>query len=164
MFKKMAINTITPQENTQELIQQLKVEGYNNRDILYQICNRYISEQDTTEPLDYTFFNKGIKHITEPENSLFILLNNNNKNKFAQFFIAQCYTLGLCGFAQCNKTAVKWYRQAEKQGLASAKHNLGYMYNNGYGVNKNLVKASPSSKCALCIFFISVLFFIAFNK
>ena len=59
MFKKMAKSTITPQEETQKLIQQLQDKDYNSSDILYQICNRYISEQDTTEPLNYTFFNKG---------------------------------------------------------------------------------------------------------
>jgi uncharacterized protein len=30
--------------------------------------------------------------------------------------------------------ALKWYRLAADQGLASAQHNLGFMYANGWGV------------------------------
>jgi TPR repeat protein len=36
---------------------------------------------------------------------------------------------------------VQWYREAAQQGLASAKNNLGAMYEAGLGVPKNYVEA-----------------------
>jgi hypothetical protein len=38
------------------------------------------------------------------------------------------------GVPQDNKTAVKWYRLAAKQGFARAQYNLGVMYEKGQGV------------------------------
>ena len=38
--------------------------------------------------------------------------------------------------------AVRWYRLAAEQGLASAQHNLGVMYDNGQGVPKTMPRLS----------------------
>ena len=132
MFKKMAKSTITPQEETQKLIQQLQDKDYNSSDILYEICKRYVTGKEP-EPIDYIFFDKGITYISQPENSLLKLFNDHPKNKFSQFFIAKCYTLGLGGVAQCDTTAVKWYQKAANQGLAPAQRNLGVMHQHGKG-------------------------------
>ena len=41
------------------------------------------------------------------------------------------------GVPKNDKTAVKWYRLAAKQGDADAQNNLGWMYDNGKGVSQN---------------------------
>jgi TPR repeat protein len=41
------------------------------------------------------------------------------------------------GVAKDEKEAVKWYRKAAEQGLASAQLNLGFMYAQGHGVTKD---------------------------
>ena len=45
---------------------------------------------------------------------------------------------GLSAYEAGNyKKAVKWYRQAAKQGNAAAQFNLGLMYRKGEGVTRN---------------------------
>ena len=44
--------------------------------------------------------------------------------------------------AEDYKVAVKWYRQAAKQGIAEAQHNLGLIYFRGEGVVKNYKEAA----------------------
>ena len=43
-----------------------------------------------------------------------------------------------CGVPLDDAEAVVWYRLAAEQGLASAQHNLGLMYDNGEGIPQRL--------------------------
>ena len=45
------------------------------------------------------------------------------------------------GVPQDDVEAVKWYRMAAEQGLASGQNNLGFMYANGRGVPQDHVEA-----------------------
>jgi hypothetical protein len=38
--------------------------------------------------------------------------------------------------------AMRWYRKAADQGVASAQYNLGYMYANGQGAPENYIEAA----------------------
>ena len=48
------------------------------------------------------------------------------------------YTKGE-GVPENDTEAVKWYRMAAEQGIASAQYNLGVMYANGQGVPQDYV-------------------------
>ena len=50
------------------------------------------------------------------------------------------YTKGE-GVPENDTEAVKWYRMAAEQGIASAQYNLGVMYANGQGVPQDYVQA-----------------------
>jgi uncharacterized protein len=52
------------------------------------------------------------------------------------------------GVLQDYKTAVKWYRLAAEQGIASAQSNLGVMYTNGQGVPQDYKTAVKWYKLA----------------
>ena len=41
--------------------------------------------------------------------------------------------------------AAKWYRKAADQGYAKAQHNLGVLYDHGYGVPKDEVEAAAAA-------------------
>jgi len=45
------------------------------------------------------------------------------------------------GVPQDDTEAVKWYRKAAMQGVASAQYNLGFMYLNAQGVPQNYAEA-----------------------
>ena len=58
----------------------------------------------------------------------------------AQYNLGVMYENGR-GVPQNDAEAVKWYRKAAEQGLASAQNNLGVMYANGEGVPQNDAEA-----------------------
>lgn len=59
----------------------------------------------------------------------------------AQFELGNMYFLELGGVSLDYSEAMKWYREAAGQGNANAKDMLGFMYKNGCGVPKDLVRA-----------------------
>lgn len=54
-----------------------------------------------------------------------------------EYGTGEYYSKGL-GIAQDQAKAIKWHRRAAEQGNAVAQSNQGLLYENGYGVPKNL--------------------------
>ncbi len=46
------------------------------------------------------------------------------------------------GVPEDKRAAIKWYTLASEQGLPEAQHDLGFMYENGQGVERNKIKAA----------------------
>ena len=55
----------------------------------------------------------------------------------AQFNLGQLYNKGGVDLPKSHETAAKWFSLAADSGHAGAQYNLGWMYDNGYGVQKN---------------------------
>ena len=51
------------------------------------------------------------------------------------------------GVPEDDKTAVKWYKLAAEQGIASAQYNLGVMYRDEQGVTQDNVYAHMWLNC-----------------
>lgn len=64
----------------------------------------------------------------------------NEGNAEAQYILAYCFQIGKL-VDEDQETAVQWYTRAAMQNHVAAQNNLGYMYINGQGVEKNLQQA-----------------------
>ena len=59
----------------------------------------------------------------------------------AQYYIARIYANGMSGVPTDYPRAVTWYRQAAQQNYSSAVQELGYMYEQGLGVERDTMQA-----------------------
>ena len=64
-----------------------------------------------------------------------------NGDAQAQFELGEMYDLGKGGLYQDREEAFRWYSKAAEKGLPAAQYNLGFMYYNGKGTEKNLDEA-----------------------
>src|SRR5205814_1095803 len=64
-----------------------------------------------------------------------------NGDAQSQFTLGAVFYFGDLGLAKDEVEAVKWYRKAAEQNLASAQYNLGNCYREGRGVPKDAVEA-----------------------
>lgn len=62
-------------------------------------------------------------------------------NAEAQHDLAAIYTAGHAGVAQNYERAAFWFKEAADQGIANARYNLGVLYHQGLGVQKDLPAA-----------------------
>jgi chromosome segregation ATPase len=59
----------------------------------------------------------------------------------AQYYVARIYATGMDNVAVDYAQAAVWYEKAAEQGYNEAKQELGYLYEQGLGVEKDLLKA-----------------------
>ncbi len=59
----------------------------------------------------------------------------------AQHDLAAIYTAGHAGVAQNFEKAAAWFREASENGVANARYNLGVLYHQGLGVERDLGRA-----------------------
>lgn len=59
----------------------------------------------------------------------------------AEFQLGRVYMYGLSGIQADKDQAFSWMKRAAQGGLAGAQHNLGYMYQEGVGVTKDVQMA-----------------------
>ena len=55
--------------------------------------------------------------------------------------LGRAYQFGLHGLAKNYPEAVKWFQESANHDDPYGQYNLGFMYENGCGVNKNIPKA-----------------------
>lgn len=59
----------------------------------------------------------------------------------SQGFLGDCYFFGYCGVAKDYACAAEWYTKAIENGFHEAEAVLGWMYENGFGVSQDKMKA-----------------------
>ncbi len=64
-----------------------------------------------------------------------------NGDAEAQYYVARIYATGMDNVAVDYAQAAVWYEKAAKQGYNEAKQELGYLYEQGLGVEQDLLKA-----------------------
>jgi len=62
-------------------------------------------------------------------------------NRIAMHDLANFYANGIGGTEQDLSLAAKWFEQAAERGVVDSQYNVGYLYEFGIGVTKNLVEA-----------------------
>lgn len=82
----------------------------------------------------------------KPDESLPPLIREIEKKAFdgipeAQHDLAAIYTAGHGGVSTDYKKAAAWFKEAALAGVANARYNLGVLYHQGLGVEKNITKA-----------------------
>lgn len=65
-----------------------------------------------------------------------------DNDAFCQYVMGVVYEQGTKTIQADDDKAVNWYRKSAEQGHPNAQFALGYMYENGRGVNKDVIKAT----------------------
>ncbi|MEP6342026.1 MAG: peptidoglycan-binding protein [Maricaulaceae bacterium] len=64
-----------------------------------------------------------------------------NGNRIAMHDLANFHANGAGGVEQDLSLAAKWFEKAAERGVVDSQYNIGYLYEFGFGVTKNLVEA-----------------------
>jgi TPR repeat protein len=104
----------------------------------FEIWKKYADEGDVScqTQIGWMYFiGEGvIKDLDESLKWMEIAANSGDMQ--AQFYLSKLY------MAKNNiSESIKWLKESEKQGYVPAVYRMGYMYENGYGVNKDISEA-----------------------